>query len=382
MENEVKKKIIVFTTYFYPHLGGYEKNVEGLFQRITEKSFFDVDIVCFNTESVKNFEKRGGLNIHRINCWNIIGGTYAIPKPISLVKVYNKLKKNKYNAVSTQTRFFISSFLGHVFSKVNGAKLIHTERGTTFVKHKNIFIFLCSIIFDQTIGRLVISSADIVTGVSQKACDFTKKLGAKNPIKIYNGIDYDFWKKCNNDSEILNKNKINIVFVGRVIEAKGVQDLFKAVKNCNFKNEISITIVGDGNYINELKKNVEKNLVGIDVVFVGAKKANEIIKILSQTDIFVNPSHTEGLPTSVIEAGACECAVVASNVGGTSEIIDHGKNGFIFESKNITQLKKYLEDLINDEERRLIFGKKLRKKVIKKFGWDKIVNQYIQLIEK
>lgn len=375
----MKKRILVFTTYFYPHLGGYEKNVEELFSHISRRGNYEVDIVCFNTENVANFEIKHNLHIYRIDCWNILKGTYALPKWRSWKKIRKDLNEKEYSTVSTQTRFFFSSLMGLLYAKKRGAKIVHTERGTTFVKQGNLCVRIIAYVIDQTIGRLIVSSADIVTGVSEKACDFTKKLGSKNPVKIFNGIDTGFWKK--NETSNKNPKKIVVSFVGRIIEAKGVQDLLKSVQKLSDHDELEINIVGNGNYLENIKK-LAKKLGLKNVNFFGKKSHSEIIDILSETDIFVNPSYTEGLPTSVIEAGACECAVIASDVGGTNEIIDDGINGYIFKPKDIAKLTELLEDLMENRVKREEFGKKLSQKVKEKFNWENIVDQYLLLTEK
>lgn len=375
----MEKRILVFTTYFYPHLGGYEKNVEELFSRIAKAENYEVDVVCFNTEKSSTFERKNGLNIYRIDCWNILGGTYALPKWKSWKNVKKKLDEKNYVAVSTQTRFFLSSFLGLSYAKKKKIRLIHTERGTTFVKQGNLLVRAVAYVIDQTMGRLIISRSDAVTGVSQRACDFAKKLGAKNPVKIFNGIDASRWKR--DGSMRSDPKKVIITFVGRAIEAKGVQDLLEAIKNLDFVSNLEINIIGEGNYLVNLKKMAK--IFGLkNVNFLGKKEHGEIIEILSKTDIFVNPSYTEGLPTSVIEAGACGCAVIASNVGGTCEIIDNGIDGYIFEPKDTQELRNLLEDLINDKDKRKKFGESLSQKVKEKFNWDEVVDQYLEIIEK
>jgi glycosyltransferase involved in cell wall biosynthesis len=374
-----KKRIAVFTTYFHPHIGGYEKNVEELFSRIAKRENYEVDVVCFNTEKVDNFEKKNRLTIYRIDCWSILGGTYALPKIKSLLKIKKEIDKNKYIAVSTQTRFFISSFLGFLFAKKNKAKLIHTERGTSFVKQGNLIVRTIAYSIDQTMGRIIISNADVVTGVSKKACEFTRKLGAKNPIKIFNGINIDLWKRNKNIEK--KSEKIVITFVGRIIKAKGIQDLLKVINKLDNQKNLKVQIVGDGNYLEGLK-DLSKKLNLKNINFLGKKNYKEVVDILSGTDIFVNPSYTEGLPTSVIEAGACGCAIIASDVGGTSEIINHNKDGYIFRPKNINNLKELLEDLLKSEKKRKFFGKKISTKIKKKFDWGKVVEEYLIEIEK
>jgi glycosyltransferase involved in cell wall biosynthesis len=94
--------------------------------------------------------------------------------------------------------------------------------------------------------------------------------------------------------------------------------------------------------------------------------------VLSQSDILVNPSYGEGLPTAVLEAGAMGLAVVATDVGGTKEIIDDGRNGFLVEAGDVKALRSKISALVRNSKLRAGFGSALQKKVRESFDWDKI----------
>jgi glycosyltransferase involved in cell wall biosynthesis len=368
----MSNRIIIFTTYFYPHIGGYEKNVEKLAVLLVGAGY-EVDIVCCNTERGAFYEKYKGINIFRLKTLNILGGTYAIPCPIDSFLLCKKLSQHKYRAVFTQTRFFLTSFIGFLFAKTNKIRHIHTERGTSFVKQGHILVRSIAWIVDQTMGRLIVSQADYVSGVSQSAVDFSKKLGAKNPKVIFNGIDSDIW-----DVPKVKHNTFEIAFVGRIVEAKGVQDILYAIQDMK---GIKVSIVGIGSYEETLEELVKKMDLEGRVSFLGKKSHFEIAKLFRKMDIFVNPSYTEGLPTSVMEAGASGCCVIATDVGGTREIIEHGKSGYLFLPRDRVQLKSYIEELQKDKGKRTRFGKTLQENIQKKFRWESIRDQYIELIE-
>jgi len=114
---------------------------------------------------------------------------------------------------------------------------------------------------------------------------------------------------------------------------------------------------------------------------LGQKEQGEVIKILNSSDIFVNPSHSEGLPTSVLEAGAAGLAIVATDVGGTKEIIDDGKTGFLVSPSDKEALKEKICQLIENKKLREDFGRNIHKFVKENFDWDEITEKWIKEIE-
>jgi glycosyltransferase involved in cell wall biosynthesis len=136
-----------------------------------------------------------------------------------------------------------------------------------------------------------------------------------------------------------------------------------------------VLIVGDGPYRKDLEKIAHKN-----VRFLGLKNKNEIRTILSKTKIFVNPSYSEGLPTSVLEAGAMGLAVVATDVGGTSEIIN-SKTGWLYKPKDVETLKKKITSILKNPKEKMKRSKKLRKHIVENFDWDKTAKKFMEVLK-
>ena len=158
------KKILVFASYFFPHKGGSEKYIYELYKRLVKDKNFEAHIFTNNTENVSEFENIDGLKIYRVPCYHILGKTYPIPKPIASFRLLRNLKKNNYNYVNTQTRFWINSFYGYLFSKFTKTKLIHTEHGTRHTEFDNLFVKRLAEIYDHLIGSLIIKNASDQNG--------------------------------------------------------------------------------------------------------------------------------------------------------------------------------------------------------------------------
>ncbi len=172
-----------------------------------------------------------------------------------------------------------------------------------------------------------------------------------------------------------------ITFVGRLIEAKGVQDLIEAYCHLIFPKihpKLELWIIGDGNY----RKQLEAQAANCpSIKFLGEQSHNIVMEYLKQTDIFVNPSYSEGLPTSVLEAASLGLPIVATDVGGTREIIEHRVSGYLC-SKGVDALYEALSYMCTHRGEALQMGNQARIIAKSKFGWDGITQQWILLLNR
>jgi glycosyltransferase involved in cell wall biosynthesis len=288
-----------------------------------------------------------------------------------------RLLRKNHDVINTQTRFFITSFLGLVFAKLKRTPLIHTEYGARHSIVPNKIVDLISRAYDHSIGALLVKSARKNIGVSEAACEFLKHLGATDIQLIHNGIDTTIFKKkevanCRQKLGISN-DTIVITFVGRLIYAKGVQDLitaFSKIKDTAL--DTKLLIVGEGPYRANLEHLAQQTGCASSILFLGQKNQDEVIDILSATDIFVNPSYSEGLPTSVMEAASIGLPIIATDVGGTGEIIVSHETGMLVKTGDTGQLEQKLRELLTNTQLRRELGANARIFVEQKFNWEKI----------
>jgi glycosyltransferase involved in cell wall biosynthesis len=152
-----------------------------------------------------------------------------------------------------------------------------------------------------------------------------------------------------NDSDIL------VCAVGRHAEVKNHRSLVRAFAMIKLTNTFLI-LVGDGPLRKDLQLLVENLDMQTRVRFVG--DSSEVSSILASVDIFVLPSLSEAHSIALLEAAAAGLAIVATNVGGNPEVIDHGINGFIVEPGNIEELTNRIAQLIDCPAIRAEFGKR------------------------
>ncbi|MET3112943.1 glycosyltransferase involved in cell wall biosynthesis [Pedobacter sp. CG_S7] len=148
-------------------------------------------------------------------------------------------------------------------------------------------------------------------------------------------------------SDIDWQSPVKFLFVGRLVVNKGLNELINAlsyIKNYDW----SLTIVGTGEYENEIKKLIHKLKLTDRIHLKGnVPFGNELKYIYRDHDVVVLPSYFEGLPQVILEGMANGCLILATNVGGIPGVINNNQNGFLFEPRSINEIVKTLNILPN-----------------------------------
>jgi len=376
-------RILVVVNHFYPYIGGLENSVLELYGKM--KILYpemEIDVICNNTERVIQQERYRGLNIHRMECWNILGHRYSIPKPFSMMKTFNDIRQNDYGYVNAHTRFFINSLIAFLFARMHKIMYVHTEQGASFTKLDNRLVSWMSYLVDQTVGRLILTFADRVVAISTAAGSFARRLGARDYRVIHHGVES---KNRVFDGRFTSKEPGSLIAVGRLVYGKGIQDLLLVLKDIDLP--FRLRIVGDGMYRNELEKRIQAYRLEDRVEFCGFLDSDDVHRLLAKSQVFINPTYTEGFGITTIEAGLEGCAIVASNVGGQADIIDEGVDGFLIdgferqEPERFDLLRERLVQLLGDRKLCKTLGERIQQKVMEEFSWEKAAKAYAEMVK-
>jgi len=216
-----------------------------------------------------------------------------------------------------------------------------------------------------------VNHSDLIITPSKYLCNIVKKWTNKDVKVIYNAVEFVYIK------QIIPKEKFRIISVARLIPHKGIDGIIRTLSKLNF--EFEYIVLGDGNLKKELE-NLARSL-NIDAKFLGNVSKKEVAKYLKSSDLFILNSSYEGLPHVILEAMYYECPIIASNVGGTPEIVKDGENGFLFEYNNQKELLKKIYLLKDENIKEKII--KNAKQFVKQFAdVDKMVEEYIKIFER
>ncbi len=192
--------------------------------------------------------------------------------------------------------------------------------------------------------------ADKVICVSDSAKEEAIKLRIpENKIEVVkNGVDSNLF---NPDVESrvreeynLSKDTFLILYAGRLVEAKGVQDLVKAFKQMRTEFDVKLMILGEGKYKTHLKELAPEK----DVIFLDPQPYEKMPEFYNAADLFILPSYWEVQPLGCVEAMACGTPVISTNVGGIPEIISDGKTGLLFEPGDVIDLEKTIRKILSN----------------------------------
>ena len=229
------------------------------------------------------------------------------------------------------------------------------------------------------------TKADIVITPSRHLSNVVKNWGVKEDrLKvIYNGT-----RITNNEFSKSNNKIIKLITVGRLAPWKNVNTIIEAVhllKNQDLK--INLIIVGSGPEDSDLKKQVNNLNLTNEVIFTGQKKYSDIKEYYKSADIYIQASGYEGLPHVLLEAINFDLAIISTPIGGTNEILQDGKNGFILDLEkgikpNSENLKNIILEVVNNKkltEEKKVNAKKL---LNSKFDESKNLYEYLEILNK
>ena len=170
--------------------------------------------------------------------------------------------------------------------------------------------------------------------------------------------------------------KIHILNIARLDFQKNHQTLLKAINIIKSKNRIKLTLVGNGEYFSKIKKFANKNKIDIKIF----PNETELRDFYLKADLFISTSLYEGLPTTMVEAASYNIPIISSNFrSGCKEILNNGKNGYIFKVKDHVQLAFLIESFINDKKK-FIYKTKKFSVSLKKFSYKKNIEIFKKLL--
>lgn len=209
-----------------------------------------------------------------------------------------------------------------------------------------------------------------------------KYINKRKVICIRNAVDMDYLNRVKplNLSEILRVEKGDtfVTYVGRLSSEKGVDHLVEAASLINKKNaKITFIFIGEGPMKSALEELRTRLRLDKKIRFAGYRK--DALRILKSSDLFVLPSLTEGMPMVCMEAMGLGMLVVATDVGGVSELIKDGVNGFLVPSKRPDLLAEKIEMALENSDQLGLLKTKATQTIKERFSTGRMAGQYAEL---
>jgi glycosyltransferase involved in cell wall biosynthesis len=371
------RRVLVCTAHFHPHVGGVERYTRELFRRLVRRGWSIVNLTG-DTDRAGRYDVVDGICVLRVPVANAMHGRLpiVIPGPV-LVNILRRVAAWAPAVVVTNTRFFTMSLIGVAFARRHGIPSLHIDHGAQHVTVGSRIGDAISKAIDHTIGAWTVRHATRCVGCSQPVAAFMAHLGAPGAGVLHNGVDAaafagvpTTWRErlgIEPDARV-------IVYIGRLIEHKGVLDLFEAFARLNAGPAVHLVLAGGGELLGTLRDRAAQRPA---IHVLGEIPAAEVGTLLNACDIFAHPSNCgwEGMPGAVLEAGAAGLPVVATPVGGTVEIIPSDDCGMMVTPGDVDALQQALARLLSDPPLRARLGRNLQQHIRAVFDWERIADR-------
>lgn len=210
-----------------------------------------------------------------------------------------------------------------------------------------------------------------------------EKFGKDKVATIHNAVDIDSIKPSRSAEDArrelgLRTEQPLIGSVGRLVPVKGYDVFLKSAKLILEKQpEVAFVIVGDGPLRKELEIMARDMGLESNVIFTGFRE--DVLDLVNALDLFLVTSHHEGIPMSVLEAMALGKAVVSTNVGGMSEIIEDGVSGMLVQADNPGEIASKCLMVVTDRALGGRLGENAVNRIEDEFSTSKLRDRMLRL---
>jgi len=277
----------------------------------------------------------------------------------------------------------------HVHTPLTPALTTQTPMVTTF--HSPLFTDFYAIdvvdarslltkvlgVLAHRIEKSLISSSRIISAVSDGvASDVAEYYGVKREdVMVLGNAVSDLFLEAGR-AIVKQKDETMILYAGRLHHRKGVLDLSESMKTVTESiPNAKLVIIGKGPLLASIVRKVAELGLQKHIEVRGFMNHKELLDTSLRASIFVIPSYSEGLPTSILEAMACQLAIVATAVRGNVDIVKHGETGILVPPRDPKSLGRAIIYLLEHSELRQQFAKSARRLVEERFTWDKVAER-------
>jgi len=347
----------MITPFFSPNIGGVETHLDDLCEYLRKRGH-KIFVITYQplTTNVKapKFERRQNLEIRRIGWFSynlfhklepypLLEFIYLTPMLLGYSLFFFSRYRNEVDVIHAHglNAAFVARALARLFSK----KAVVSIHAIYNLPRKPMLARLM---------RISLSSFDKVMTLADRSKMELIKMGLDSErIKVFTyWVDQTVFRPMNKakcKKEFGFEDKFVVLFVGRLLEIKGIRVLIEVAMGLADVKDILFVFVGDGPLANEVR--MASNNLG-NIVYVGKVENRELTPYYNAADVVIVPSlYEEGFGRVILEALSCGTPVIASNRGGIPETLD-GSVGILVEPE-VDEIEQTIESLCKRPEKLL-----------------------------
>ena len=346
--------------------GGAEKVLADLVNSMAGRCEIGICCVKRTGELESSLDKRV-----RLYCLNMgEGNHYSLPSKIAGV-----IRAGRYNVVHSHTwGVYVESALAALMARV--PVVVHTVHGLYLEYHPGVSSRV-KMKGRHAIERLLARAHHKIVTVSDAIQEYVKNeigIPASKLVTIHNGVE---------DAPVVPRfeqlgRELEFITVGRLAAVKNYQMLLRAfAKVLRIYPGSRLQIVGDGPERAFLERGAQELGIAASVRFSGFQ--SEVHPLLAGSDVFVLSSHYEGISIAVLEAMRASLPVIATRVGGMSEVVVDLETGILVPDNDEDAMALAMERLIESPSDRLQMGNRGRDYMHREFAIQTVADRYLSL---
>lgn len=361
------KKVLFITDGIFPHsIGGMQRHSALLITALATTSRLEITVVHPHSENVFPAD----LGIHEIKIPFDFNGLYA-KKCIEYSSLTAKVvREHPEHIVYSQGLSVIKGmreFGRRVIVNPHGLEPFQT---IDFMERvKSLPIRLLEQYQFRHAAHIVSLGGRLTTILKSQVSDKGKIVVIPNAVNPGAPVPRNF-----------NKDKLELLFVGRFAFNKGINILMEAVEQLNregYSDRLQFNLIGKG----PLYERYRREFAFKNVHFIGFADDELLSESYKKNDLFVFPTRFEGMPTVVLEAMASGMPVIVSDTGATADLVD-SENGFLIETNNVRALKWAIQRFYQlSADERMQLSEASYEKVCRQFTWAKIAEMHLDLFD-
>jgi len=379
----------ILTWEFPPRIvGGIARHCNGLARALAHNGH-DVHVVTLDFPGAPNYEEMGGVKIYRTST------ELGHPNFLTWALLFNHFIEKKIADVSRKVDLdavhvhdWLTGFAGISFKHQMQTPLVSTIHGTEIGRAQGLHNPDSFTIDGIEWWTTYEADKIIVTSGFMKAEIQGHFHLPQEKIEIIpNGIDLNKYNASVDRSAVRGRYGVNpgeklILCVGRLVPQKGIEYLIRAVPTISGRYpEARLIIVGEGWLRGQLEYVARSTGHQWRITFTGWIPDEELIALLNSADVLVVPSIYEPFGIVALEGMAAGVPVVASDVGGLAEIVEHEDNGVLAYSRNPDSIAWSVDRVLSDPERSKRLVQNARKMVQKTYSWEAIAMKTAEVYE-
>jgi len=301
----------------------------------------------------------------------------SLQLPADIVQIS---QPRSYDVIHCQFGTIANRVLNLIETGILSGKLVTSFRGYDATR----YVLENPGIYDRLFKR-----GDYFLPVSHSLRKTIEKLGCPEDriMVVHSGIQLDQFKYA--AIKHPDNGPVKVITVARLVEKKGIEFSIKAVAHAISEGvDIHYSIVGDGELLGNLQAIAADNNIEDKVTFLGWKTHNEVMSLLTSSHILLAPSITaengdqEGIPNVMKEAMAIGLPVIGTLHGGTPELVEHEKTGFLVAEKDSDAMARYLKYLCEHPDIWEKIGLAARHFIEKEFDSQALNNKLLGVYQK